>query len=60
MGGPRRFNKTRSPHTSSVKCLGCERDKHDHIKALKRGGADAPGNMQRQTKAAAKAKDRIE
>jgi hypothetical protein len=27
---------------------------------LKRGGADAPGNMQWQTKAAAKAKDKIE
>jgi hypothetical protein len=32
----------------------------DHIKPLKRGGADAPGNMQRQTRAAAKAKDKIE
>jgi hypothetical protein len=30
------------------------------VKALKRGGADEPGNMQWQTKAAAKAKDRIE
>jgi hypothetical protein len=30
----------------------------DHIKALKRGGADAPGNMQWQTTAAAKAKDK--
>jgi len=32
----------------------------DHIVPLKRGGADEPGNMQRQTKEAAKAKDRIE
>jgi 5-methylcytosine-specific restriction endonuclease McrA len=32
----------------------------DHIKALKRGGADEPANMQWQTTAAAKAKDRIE
>jgi hypothetical protein len=32
----------------------------DHIKPLKRGGADAPGNMQWQTTAAAKAKDKIE
>jgi hypothetical protein len=32
----------------------------DHVKALKRGGADAPGNMQWQTKADAKAKDKIE
>jgi hypothetical protein len=32
----------------------------DHIKPLKRGGADTPSNMQWQTKAEAKAKDKIE
>jgi len=32
----------------------------DHVTALKRGGADSPSNMQWQTKAAAKAKDKIE
>src|SRR4051812_39007510 len=32
----------------------------DHVVPLKRGGADAPGNMQWQTAAAAKAKDKIE
>jgi hypothetical protein len=32
----------------------------DHVQALKHGGADAPWNMQWQTRAAAKAKDRIE
>jgi hypothetical protein len=32
----------------------------DHVVPLKRGGADLPGNMQWQTKAAAKAKDRTE
>ena len=32
----------------------------DHIKPLKRGGIDAPSNMQWQTKEAAKAKDRTE
>ena len=32
----------------------------DHIRALKHGGADAPYNMQWQSKAAAKAKDRTE
>jgi hypothetical protein len=32
----------------------------DHKQALKHSGADTPGNMQWQTRAAAKAKDRIE
>jgi hypothetical protein len=32
----------------------------DHVQALKHGGADAPGNMQWQTKEAAKAKDKVE
>jgi len=32
----------------------------DHVQPLKRGGADAPSNMQWQTKEAAKAKDRTE
>jgi hypothetical protein len=32
----------------------------DHVKPLKRGGADTSGNMQWQTKEAAKAKDRWE
>lgn len=32
----------------------------DHIRALKKGGADAPRNMQWQTKSAAKMKDRWE
>jgi hypothetical protein len=32
----------------------------DHVQALKHGGADSPGNMQWQTTAAAKAKDRVE
>jgi hypothetical protein len=32
----------------------------DHVKPLKRGGADAPSNMHWQTKADAKAKDRVE
>jgi hypothetical protein len=32
----------------------------DHVKPLANGGSDAPGNMQWQTKAAAKAKDKWE
>lgn len=32
----------------------------DHLTPLKRGGADAPSNMQWQTREAAKAKDKIE
>jgi hypothetical protein len=32
----------------------------DHVMPLKRGGADAPSNMQWQTIQAAKAKDKIE
>jgi hypothetical protein len=32
----------------------------DHIRALACGGSDAPSNMQWQTRAAAKAKDRVE
>ena len=32
----------------------------DHVQALKHGGADSPSNMQWQTKAEAKAKDRWE
>jgi len=32
----------------------------DHVKPLACGGADAPSNMQWQTKAAAKAKDKTE
>jgi hypothetical protein len=32
----------------------------DHVKPLKRGGDDSPGNMQWQTKKAAKLKDKTE
>lgn len=39
---------------------GCKGYVIDHVTPLKRGGADAPANMQWQSTAAAKAKDRIE
>ena len=39
---------------------GCPGYVIDHVRPLKRGGADAPSNMQWQTTAAAKAKDRTE
>jgi hypothetical protein len=39
---------------------GCPGYVVDHVQALKHGGADAPSNMQWQTKAEAKAKDRVE
>jgi hypothetical protein len=32
----------------------------DHVQSLKHGGADDASNMQWQTRAAAKAKDRVE
>jgi hypothetical protein len=32
----------------------------DHVTRLKRGGAEAPGDMQWETDAAAKAKDKVE
>jgi hypothetical protein len=47
------------PATGSSRGL-CRGYVIDHIKPLKRGGSDTPGNMQWQTKAAAKAKDRVE
>ena len=54
------FRKTH-PCPSTGKTSGpCPGYVIDHIKALKRGGADRPYNMQWQTTQAARAKDRIE
>jgi hypothetical protein len=39
---------------------GCNDCVVDHIVPLKRGGGDAPWNMQWETKAQAKAKDKVE
>ena len=56
----RRF-KRQQPCPSTGRSTGrCPGYVIDHIKPLKRGGADAPDNMQWQTKEAAKAKDRWE
>ena len=55
------FQKSRSPCPSTGKSSGaCPGNVIDHITPLKRGGADAPSNMQWQTKAAAKQKDKWE
>jgi hypothetical protein len=54
------FRKTH-PCPSTGKTYGaCPGWVVDHVQALKHGGADAPSNMQWQTRAAAKAKDRVE
>lgn len=45
---------------AALLALGTAPDVVDHIKPLKRGGADRPWNMQWQTTAEAKAKDRLE
>jgi hypothetical protein len=55
-----RFQKSH-PCPSTGKTSGpCPGYVVDHIRPLKRGGADAPANMQWQTTASAKAKDKIE
>jgi hypothetical protein len=56
----RDFRKS-SPCPSTGKTSGaCKGYVIDHVKPLKEGGADEPSNMQWQTVAAAKAKDRTE
>lgn len=53
--------KRSSPCPSTGKSYGaCPGFVIDHVKALKHGGVDAPSNMQWQTKADAKAKDKWE
>ncbi len=52
--------KATHPCPSTHKSGACPGYVIDHIMALKRGGADDPSNMQWQTIAAAKAKDRWE
>lgn len=59
--GPRESFKRSHPCPSTGKKFGaCPGYTIDHIKPLKRGGADAPSNMQWQTKEEARAKDKWE
>jgi hypothetical protein len=54
------FKKSHPCPSTGRSSGGCPGYVIDHITPLKRGGADAPGNMQWQTKAAAKEKDKWE
>ena len=60
-GAARRAFQKAHPCPSTGKHSGaCPGYVVDHVVPLKRGGADAPSNMQWQTVQAAKAKDRVE
>lgn len=60
MQGRHAFRKSH-PCPSTGKMSGsCPGHVIDHVTPLKRGGADSPGNMQWQTREAAKEKDRWE
>ena len=54
------FKKSHPCPSTGRSSGGCPGYVIDHVNPLKRGGADAPGNMQWQTKAAAKEKDKWE
>ena len=56
----RAFQKSHPCPSTGGTSGGCPGYIIDHVTALKRGGADAPSNMQWQTRAEAKAKDRVE
>jgi len=56
----RAFQHTHPCPANARKMGACPGYVVDHIKPLKRGGADRPSNMQWQTRAEAKAKDRWE
>ena len=54
------FKKSHPCPSTSKSSGACPGYVIDHVKPLKRGGADSPSNMQWQTTAAAKAKDKTE
>ena len=54
------FKKSRPCPATGKSSGACPGYVIDHVKPLKRGGADHPSNMQWQTKEAAKEKDRTE
>jgi hypothetical protein len=56
----REFKKTHPCPSTARKSGACPGYVIDHVIALKRGGADQPGNMQWQTTQAAKEKDKWE
>ena len=65
-----RIHRSRAARSSFQRSHPCPANGHtrgacpgyvvDHIRPLKRGGADRPSNMQWQTTAEGKAKDRVE
>ena len=56
----RQFKKANPCPSTGRRSGACPGYVIDHVTPLKRGGADTPGNMQWQTKAAARAKDKVE
>jgi hypothetical protein len=56
----RAFEKSNPCPSTGKRSGACHGYIVDHVQPLKRGGADAPSNMQWQSDAAAKAKDRVE
>ena len=54
------FQKSNPCPSTGKTTGGCKGHVIDHVRPLKRGGADSPENMQWQSTAAAKAKDRVE